>query len=99
MFDKMNKMNIMNKEVAYKEVKETKVMDKGLVDKGLTDKALTDKGLVDKALTDKQLVEQYIEQLTPSEKIVYVIAQKQLESSFCIEKSIGFLQYVKNLSS
>jgi hypothetical protein len=79
MFDKMNKMNIMNKEVAYNEVKETKVMDK--------------------ALTDKQLVEQYIEQLTPSEKIVYVIAQKQLESSFCIEKSIGFLQYVKNLSS
>ena len=89
MFDKMNKMNIMNKEVAYNEVKETKVMDKALVDKALTDKALT----------DKQLVEQYIEQLTPSEKIVYVIAQKQLESSFCIEKSIGFLQYVKNLSS
>jgi hypothetical protein len=84
MFDKMNKMNIMNKEVAYNEVKETKVMDKALVDK---------------ALTDKALVEQYIEQLTPSEKIVYVIAQKQLESSFCIEKSIGFLQYVKNLSS
>jgi len=82
----------MNKEVAYNEVKETKVMDKALVDKAL----------VDKALTDKQLVEQYIEQLTPSEKIVYVIAQKQLESSFCIEKSIGFLQYiktVKNLSS
>lgn len=79
MFDKMNKMNIMNKEVAYNEVKETKVTDKGLV--------------------DKALVEQYIEQLTPSEKIVYVIAQKQLESSFCIEKSIGFLQYVKNLSS
>lgn len=61
-----------------------------------------DKALADKKLADKQLVEQYIAQLTPSEKIVFAIAQKQLESSFCIEKSIGFLQYlktVKNLSS
>lgn len=46
-----------------------------------------------------ELVEQYIAQFTPSEKIVYEIARKQLESSFCIEKSIGFLEYVKNLSS
>ena len=46
-----------------------------------------------------ELVEQYIAQFTPSEKIVYTIAQKQLETSFCIEKSIGFLEFVKNLSS
>ena len=44
----------------------------------------------------KDLVQQYIAQLSPSEKIVYVIAQKQLETSFCIEKSIGFLEYVKS---
>ena len=48
---------------------------------------------------DKELVEQYIAQFTPSEKIVYAIAQKQLESSFCIEKSIGFLEYVKKVKS
>jgi hypothetical protein len=66
------------------------------------DKALSDKALMNKEVKDKALVEQYIEQLSPSEKIVFAIAQKQLESSFCIEKSIGFLQYVKtvkNLSS
>ena len=54
---------------------------------------------MDKERMDKELVEQYIAQLTPSEQIVYVIATKQLESSFCIEKSIGFLEYVKNLST
>lgn len=58
-----------------------------------------DNEVKDKALMDKALVEQYIAQFTPSEKIVYEIARKQLESSFCIEKSIGFLEYVKNLSS
>jgi hypothetical protein len=50
-------------------------------------------------VANNELVEQYIAQFTPSEKIVYEIARKQLESSFCIEKSIGFLEYVKNLSS
>jgi hypothetical protein len=65
-------------------------MDKALMDKGLADKALMDKEL-------KELVEQYIAQLTPSEKIVYDIARKQLETSFCIEKSIGFLEYVKSI--
>jgi hypothetical protein len=79
----------MYNEVKHNEVKHNEVMDK----------ALTDKALADKALADKQLVEQYIAQLTPSEKIVFAIAQKQLESSFCIEKSIGFLQYLKNLST
>ncbi len=48
---------------------------------------------------DEELVEQYIAQFTPSEKIVYAIAQKQLESSFCIEKSIGFLEYVKKVKN
>jgi len=62
-------------------------------------KMYNDNEVMDKALMEKELVKQYIAQLTPSEKIVFAIAQKQLESSFCIEKSIGFLQYVKNLSS
>lgn len=70
-----------------------------IIIKMYNDKALMDKALMDKALKEKELVKQYIAQLTPSEKIVFAIAQKQLESSFCIEKSIGFLQYVKNLSS
>lgn len=61
------------------------------------DKAQMEKALTDKAQMDKALVEQYIAQLSPSEKIVYVIAQKQLESSFCIEKSIGFLEYLKTV--
>lgn len=69
-------------------------MDKELMDKALMDKALKDKGLMDK---EHALVEQYIAQLTPSEKIVYDIARKQLETSFCIEKSIGFLEYVKSI--
>ena len=56
-----------------------------------------DKGLKDKEL--KELVEQYIAQLTPSEKIVYDIARKQLETSFSIEKSIGFLEYVKSIKN
>ena len=75
---------VKHNEVKHNEVKHNEVMDKALADKQLADKAL---------------VEQYIAQLTPSEKIVFAIAQKQLESSFCIEKSIGFLQYLKNLSS
>ena len=58
-----------------------------------------DKVLMDKELKDKELVEQYIAQLTPSEKIVYDIARKQLETSFSIEKSIGFLEYVKSIKS
>ena len=33
------------------------------------------------------IIEEYIEQLTPQEKIAYQIAKKNLESSFDIEKS------------
>ena len=60
-------------------------------------KELANKELANKELANKELVEQYIAQFSPSEKIVYVIAQKQLESSFSIEKSIGFLEYVKSI--
>lgn len=35
----------------------------------------------------------YINQLTPMERLTLEIAQKQLESSFNIENSIGFLEW------
>lgn len=43
-----------------------------------------------------ELIAQYIAQLTPSQLIVYNIAKKNLETSFSIEHSIGFIEYVKN---
>ncbi len=39
---------------------------------------------------------QYTEQLTEIERIVLEIAKDQLESSFCLEKSIGFIEWRKN---
>ncbi len=38
---------------------------------------------------------QYTEQLTEIELIVLEIAKDQLESSFCLEKSIGFIEWLK----
>ena len=38
-------------------------------------------------------INQYVAQFTPAEKIAYQIAIRQLETSFCIEKSIGFIKY------
>ena len=39
------------------------------------------------------LEDAYLEQLSETEKIALKIAHHQLESSFCLEKSIGFLQF------
>ena len=39
------------------------------------------------------LVEEYIAQMKPEEKKAYEIAKQNLESSFDIEKSIGFLEF------
>ena len=39
---------------------------------------------------------QYTEQLTEIERIVLEIAKHQLESSFCLEKSIGFIEWRKH---
>ena len=44
----------------------------------------------------KILIEKYILQLTPLEKVAHDIAKQNLESSFDIEKSIGFINFVKN---
>ena len=50
-------------------------------------------------ISDKKLnnnLENYISQLTSIEKIVLEIAKKQLESSFDIEKTIGFIEWMEN---
>jgi hypothetical protein len=41
----------------------------------------------------------YIEQLNPIEKIVLKIAQEHLETSFNLEKSIGYEQWIKSQQS
>ena len=44
---------------------------------------------------EQQLIKEYIDQLTEDEKIVFNIAKKHLKSSFSIEKSIGYLSWIK----
>jgi hypothetical protein len=44
----------------------------------------------------KNLVDNYISQLNDIEKKVLTIAKEHLETSFSIEKSIGFKQWLKN---
>ena len=46
-------------------------------------------------MNTKKLIEMYIKQMNLQEKIAYDIAVKNLESSFDIEKSIGFIEYKK----
>tara|TARA_Y100000389_G_scaffold192302_1_gene219584 strand:+ start:1098 stop:1295 length:198 start_codon:yes stop_codon:yes gene_type:complete len=43
----------------------------------------------------KEIVNIYIENLNVYEKVAYEIAKKNLESSFDIEKSIGFLDFMQ----
>jgi hypothetical protein len=43
----------------------------------------------------EQQIEQYIAQLSPQERIVLRIAQEHLETSFDIEKSIGYKHFCK----
>ncbi len=42
------------------------------------------------------LVEKYIESLNPKEYKAYLIAKSHLGTSFNIEKSVGFLQWLKH---
>jgi hypothetical protein len=58
------------------------------------DKSLVDKSLVDKPLVDKSLKE-YMKTFTEKEKKAYDIASSHLGSSFSLEKSLGFLQWLK----
>jgi|LauGreSBDMM110SN_4_FD.fasta_scaffold112032_2 hypothetical protein len=41
------------------------------------------------------LVRMYVEQLTEKEKQAMEIAKRMLGSSFCLEKSIGYLEWLK----
>ena len=45
-----------------------------------------------------ELKEKYIKQLNPREKCALKIAQEHLGSSFNLEKSIGFLNWIKKNS-
>lgn len=47
-------------------------------------------------ITEEQLIKIYVEQLNEKEQLAYKIAQKQLESSFCMERSVGFLSFKTN---
>lgn len=42
-----------------------------------------------------QAIENYISSLNEMEQLTLEVAKRQLESSFEIHKSIGFLEYVK----
>ena len=48
-------------------------------------------------LSDEKIIELYINQLSESEKKGLEIAKDHLESSFSLEKSIGFLKFKKKL--
>ena len=44
-------------------------------------------------------IKKYKESLNQLEKQALIIAENNLETSFCIEKSIGFLQFLKSIDS
>ena len=44
----------------------------------------------------QQNKEKYLKQMSPMERRTYEIAKEHLESSFCIEKSIGFMKFCEN---
>ena len=46
-----------------------------------------------KMKTKEHYLAKYLAQLTPIEKTVYKIAQEHLETSFSLEKSIGFKEW------
>ena len=48
-----------------------------------------------KTLAIEECVILYENSMTEADKIAYEIAKKQLESSFDVEKSIGFIQFIK----
>ena len=45
---------------------------------------------------EKDLIEKYLKSLNDKEKISIEIAKKILEDSFEIEKSIGYIEWIKN---
>lgn len=51
-----------------------------------------------KSSSNDKLIIEYINSLSSLEKEALNIAKEQLESSFCLEKSIGFLEFKKSKS-
>ncbi|MEX0598422.1 MAG: hypothetical protein WD512_18185, partial [Candidatus Paceibacterota bacterium] len=41
------------------------------------------------------LIKQYIDEMTPMEKIIMELAEEHLETSFCIEHSVGFVTWIR----
>jgi hypothetical protein len=81
-------------------------MDKSKTDKSKTEESKTDKLETDKSKTEESkteesktdksnLVQAYIATFTPEQKMVHEIAIRILESSYSVEKSIGFLEFKK----
>jgi hypothetical protein len=48
------------------------------------------------AVTIEQALEQYVSSLSEIEKLTLEVAKRQLQSSFEINKSIGFIKYLKD---
>ena len=42
-----------------------------------------------------ELLDEYIESMTEMEKMVMELARDHLESSFCLEKSVGFISWYR----
>ena len=59
------------------------------------DKSKTDKSETEESKTETDLVQAYIASFTPEQKMVHEIAIRILESSYSVEKSIGFLEFKK----
>jgi len=47
---------------------------------------------------NNDLITEYLNSLNDFEKQALEIAKEQLESSFCLEKSIGFLEFKKKFN-
>ena len=45
---------------------------------------------------EEETIKEYINQLTPKEYKAYLIAKDHLQDSFQIEKSNGYLNWIKN---
>jgi hypothetical protein len=62
------------------------------------DKTKTEESKTEESKTE-ELVQEYIATFTPEQKKVHEIAIRILESSYSVERSIGFLEFKKALES
>ena len=62
------------------------------------DKTKTEESKTEESKTE-ELVQEYIATFTPEQKKVHEIAIRILESSYSVEKSIGFLEFKKSLEN